>query len=191
MNRYPHPDQLAALWQRVVEIGNETGRRPLIGLGRDPFHPENALALVALHRLARRPVGLIEPRFVVGGEGELWLLAAMQWRTRAGHALSTDGFNLVYAGKSLATYAASLTLNAPPASRGPMLSPGMAWMLTPTAVPGSERSDLEDLPFVLAEPLFVPVIAPPVAPDWLDRLETWGVLLLAVGLLLAAWLLPG
>jgi hypothetical protein len=125
----------------------------------------------------------------VGGEGSQWLLATAQWQERATSSSQQHSFGVIYAGSDLATYAASLNIHAPLAADpgGPFLSPGMAWMLTPTALPGSEQSDLEFLPFVLADPIFAPVSAPPVQAGWMEQLEMWAVLLLAIGLLLAIW----
>jgi hypothetical protein len=191
MNRYLDPRRLAAHWQRIIEINNEAGRRPVISLGMNSFHPESVLRLLAMQQLARRPAGIIDPLVAVGGEGEEWLLAVLQWQARGGQPLEPDGFAVAYAGSDLATHAATLNIHTAPGPDpgGPILPPGMAWMLTPTALPGSEQSDPEALPFLLADTLFTPVAAPPVTPHWLDQLETWVVLLVVASLLLAAWLL--
>lgn len=190
MNRYPNPEALTAYWQHSLEIGSEAGQRAVIGLGLESVQAEQVLVLLALRRLAHRPVGLADPVILVGGEGDLWLLSAMQWHRRP-PALSRAGqLNLVFAGSDVATYAAIANISAPSGAPpgGPLLPPGMAWALTPTALPGSERSDLSYLPFVLADDLFVPSVVPPVPSTWLDRVEVWATIVLVLGLLLAAWL---
>jgi hypothetical protein len=191
MNRYPDPRTLAAHWQRTIEINSEAGRRPLIGLGMNSFQPESVLRSLAIQRLARRPAGVMDPLIVVGGEGEEWLLTVLQWQVRRGQPLQPASFAITYGGSDLATHAAILNVHTAPGPDpgGPFLPHGMAWMLSPTALPGSEHSDLEALPFLLADPLFAPVAVPPVTAHWLDQLETWVVLLFVASLLLAAWFL--
>jgi hypothetical protein len=188
MNRYPNPDNLTAHWQRIVEINTEMGRRPLLGIGVDTLQPESLLILLALARLARRTAGPLPPRFVAGGEGELWLFTNLLWQSSGHGVRSKHGIAAIYGGSDFATYAATLNISAlPMAASHPVLPPGMAWMLTPTAMPGSERSDLVYLPFVLRSPLFAPITVPPPPATWLDRLELWAALLLAAALVLAAF----
>jgi hypothetical protein len=191
MNPHPDPNALAAHWQRMAEIGAESGRLPLIGLGVDSFHTENLLFLLAWRRLARRSTGLLDPRLVVGGEGELWLMANLIWQSRRDPLAVAGAHNVFYAGSDLATRAAALTVNVrPDADVGqPSLPVGMAWMLTPTALPGSGHADLEYLPFLLDESLFTPVAAPPSPSSRFDQIEIGSVIVLAVALVLAAILL--
>jgi hypothetical protein len=191
MNQHLDPNALAAHWQRMAEIGAEAGRLPVIGLGVDSFHTESLLFLLAWRRLARRSTGLLDPRLVVGGEGELWLMASLIWQSRRDPLILTGAHNVFYAGSDLATRAAMLTVNArPDADVGRASLPaGMAWMLTPTALPGSGHMDLEHLPFLLDESLFTPVVAPPSPFSWFEQIEIGSVILLAVALGLAAILL--
>lgn len=178
MNLYPNPDSLSALWRRCLEMALEAGEKPVLALGWDTLHPDSAFSLAALHRLARRRPGAVEPWIVAGGEGDLWLLGAAQWQTE-GQARA------LYGGNDSATFAASLTLAEPGPTdvAGPALPTGMGWMLTPTAAPGSARSEGEYLPFALALDDFSPLPAPDLPPDWIEQVEGWGVALLALALL--------
>ena len=97
----------------------------------------------------------------------------------------TDAALVLYAGGDSATHAATLNI-AVGRTNAAVLPPGLAWSMTPTATPGSERSELELLPFVLADEDFVPQIPSSTAVDWLGQLERWTGLLLALGLLIAA-----
>lgn len=181
MNLYPNPRSLSALWRRQLEIALEAGRTPVLALGWDKLHPDSAFALDALRRLARSRPGAVDPWVVAGGEGSLWLLGAIQWqKDRKGGAL--------YGGNDSATFAATLNLAESVRTdvTGAALPGGMAWMLTPTATPGSEGSEGEYLPFALAAEEFSPLPMPEAAADWLERLEGLGVALLALGLLVAA-----
>lgn len=184
MNLYSAPAALAALWRRRLEIALEAGETPVLALGLDTLHPDSATPLVALHRLASSRPGAVEPWVVAGGEGDLWLLGAVQWpQGKGGGAL--------YGGNDGATFAASLNLAASGQGgvMGGALPLGMGWMLTPTAAPGSERSEAEYLPFALAPDEFSPLPAPAAPADWIERVEGWAVALLALGLLLAALLI--
>ena len=181
MNLYESPRSLSALWRRQLEMALEAGETPVLALGWDTLHPDSIFARAALGGLARRRPGAVDPLVVAGGEGDLWLLGTTQWpRGRRG--------GVVYAGNDSATFAASLTLAGSPGSglSGPTLPLGMAWLLTPTAAPGAERSEGEYLPFALTPDEFAPLPAPSTAPDWVARLEGWSIVLLAVGLLVAA-----
>jgi hypothetical protein len=174
----------------MAEIGAEAGRLPVVGLGVDSFHTEGLLFLLAWQRLARRSTGLLDPHLVVGGEGELWLMASLIWQSRRDPLAVTGAHNVFYAGSDLATRAAALTVNAPPDSDSgrSLLPAGMAWMLTPTALPGGGYADPEHLPFLLEPSLFTPVGAPPLSSSWFDQIETWAVIGLAVALVLSALL---
>lgn len=187
MNLYESPRTLAALWRRQLEVGLEAGDTPVLALGLDTLHPDSHFSLAALGELARRRPGAVDPRVVAGGEGDLWLLGTTQWPTgRRGSHIRRGG--VLYAGNDSATFAASLTLaEAFGAERsGPTLPLGMAWLLTPTAAPGTERSEGEYLPFALAPNEFSPLPLPPAPSDWLAQMEGWATVLLAVGLLVAA-----
>lgn len=187
MNLYESPRALAALWRRQLEMGLEAGETPVLALGWDTLHPDSLFPLAGLDDLARRRPGAVDPRVVAGGEGDLWLMGAIHWPTgRRGTHPSRGG--VLYAGNDSATFAASLTLaEASSAERsGPSLPLGMAWLLTPTAAPGTERSEGEYLPFALAPDEFSPLPVPPTSSDWLARLEGWAIVLLAIGLLVAA-----
>ena len=192
MNLYESPRSLAALWRRQLEMGLEAGETPVLALGWDTLHPDSLFPLAGLDELARRRPGAVDPRVVAGGEGDLWLLGTTQWpQERRGTHPRRGG--VLYAGNDSATFAASLTLaEAFGAERsgaersGPSLPLGMAWLLTPTAAPGTERSEGEYLPFALAPDEFSPLPVPPAPSDWLARLEGWAIVLLAVGLLVAA-----
>lgn len=181
MNLYSTPAALAALWRRRLEMALEAGETPVLALGLDTLHPDSATTLDALQGLASSRPGAVEPWIVAGGEGDLWLLGAVQWpQGKRGGAL--------YGGNDSATFAASLNLAESGEGRlaGAALPLGMGWMLSPTAAPGSERSEAEYLPFALAPDEFSPLPAPPAPTDWIERVEGWAVALLAVGLLLAA-----
>jgi len=185
MNLYTNPRALSSLWHRQLEIALEAGETPVLALGWDTLHPDSAFALAALHGLARRRPGAVDPWIVAGGEGDLWLLGATQWPKETWG--STRG-GALYAGNDGATFAASLTLAESPRT-GPgraSLPTGMAWMLTPTAAPGAERSEGEYLPFALAADEFSPLPVPDSTPDWVERMESWSMTLLALGLLLVA-----
>lgn len=185
MNRYDTPETLTAYWQQSVEIGIEAGQRPLLSLGMAGFQPESLSGWLASARLARRSATLRDPLVLVGGDGDLWWATTLQWsrsRTSAKSPL------LWYAGADWATYAASLSIARPPdAAESHMLPAGMAWMLTPTSMPGSEPIDLTFLPCLLADDLFVPAPVPVTRSTWVDQGEMWATLLLVVALLLAAW----
>ena len=187
MNLYESPRALSALWRRQLEMGLEAGETPVLALGWDTLHPDSHFPLAALGELARRRPGAVDPRVVAGGEGDLWLLGTTQWPTgRRGSHTRRGG--VLYAGNDSATFAASLTLAEASGGdlSGPSLPLGMAWLLTPTATPGVERSEGEYLPFALAADEFSPLPVPPAPSDWLARLEGWAIALLAVGLLVAA-----
>ncbi len=175
MNLYSNPVSLAALWRKQMEMALEAGEIPVLSLGWDTLQPESVLPLHALQRLARGRPGAVQPWIVAGGEGDLWLLGATQWpqERRSGP---------LYAGNDSATFAATLNL-AEPVRTGAALPGGMGWMLTPTAAPGSARSQGEYLPFALAADDFSPLPAPDLPSDWVGRLEGWAVALLAVALL--------
>ena len=187
MNLYESPRALSALWRRELEMALEAGETPVLALGWDTLHPDSIFPLAALGELARRRPGAVDPRIVAGGEGDLWLLGATQWLQGQRGTHERRG-GVLYAGNDSATFAASLTLAEPPGSTlsGPGLPLGMAWLLTPTAAPGAERSEGEYLPFALAPDEFAPLPAPPTATDWVARLEGWAIALLAIGLLVGA-----
>jgi len=183
MNLYPNPRSLSALWRRQLEIALEAGRTPVLALGWDTLHPDSVFSLDALGRLARSRPGVVDPWVVAGGEGGLWLLGATQWqKERQGGAL--------YGGNDSATFAATLNLAESIRSdaAGAALPGGMAWMLTPTAAPGAERSEGEYLPFALALDEFSVLSTPGTPSDWIEGLESWGVALLALGLLVVAFI---
>lgn len=187
MNLYESPLSLSDLWRRQLEMALEAGETPVLTLGWDTLHPDSIFPLAALGGLARHRPGAVEPWVMAGGEGDLWLLGASQWPSgRRGNHTRRGG--VLYAGNDSATFAASLTLAEPPNSAlsAPALPLGMAWLLTPTAAPGAERSEGEYLPFALASDEFSPLPVLPTPSDWLARLEGWSIALLAVGLLVAA-----
>ncbi len=194
MNLYRSPRTLSAHWHRLLETGLEAGDSPVLALGWDTLHPDSFFSVAALNHLSHHRPGAINPWVVAGGEGGLWLMGANQWpRTEFGGA--------VYGGNDCVTYAASLTLAEPPRSGldgSAGLPLGMAWMLTPTAAPGSERSEGEYLPFALApdefsfSSLLRPLSDPdssPSALDWIAGAEHWAAILLVLGLLVAAFLI--
>lgn len=181
MNPYANPRSLSALWRRHLEMALEAGENPVIALGWDTLHPDSLFGLAALHRLANNRPGAVVPWIVAGGEGDLWLLGAMQWR-REGAA------GPLYGGNDSTTFAATLNLAEAGGQTGQRLPGGMAWLLTPTATPGSERSEGEYLPFALAPEDFSPLPAPSADPDWTEKAEGWASALLALGLLLAAFI---
>ncbi len=187
MNRYGNPELLTRLWRRQAEINIETGLRPLLGLGLGGMDVESLISLLALKELARRPAGLSDAQIVVGGEGELWL-AALYLRPALHATEDANAIDITYAGSDQATHAASLTIAALPASgTGPAFLPaGMAWSLTSSAVPGSERSDTEYLPFQQRGATFAPVSAASSSAAWSDRIEAWIVLAVAFALVVAA-----
>lgn len=184
------PNVLASLWRRQAEIDIESGRRPLVGLGLGNVDAQSLVALLAVQRFAQKAGALAEPQ-VVAGDGDLWL-SALMLRPPI-HEDIPSSFDVTYAGGDVATHAASLNIataqhTAPITRSGTApLPPGMAWMLTPTAFPGSERADLEFLPLVQNGAPFAPVSAPQAAlPHWIDQVEAWAVLILALALLVAA-----
>ena len=181
-----NPDLLARLWQRQAEVDIESGRRPLVGMGLGNVDAESLTALLAVQRFSLRSGGLAEPQ-VVTGDGELWL-STLLLRPLA-HEDAPTSFQVIYGGSDVATHAASLTIAASPVTApGPIpLPPGMAWALTPTALPGSERSDLETLPFAQDGAPFAPVSLPAAtSPHWIDQVQAWAVLALALALLVTA-----
>ncbi|MEZ4836377.1 MAG: hypothetical protein R2873_31020 [Caldilineaceae bacterium] len=159
MTRQQNPTSLAHLWQKQAEIDIESGRRPLVGVGLGNVDAESVTALLAVQRFARRAGGLGQPQVLAGGDGDVWL-SALLLRPLAEDD-TPSSFDVIYAGGDAATHAASLTIATSSATMlGPKpLPPGMAWMLTPTALPGSERGDLEYLPFVEEGAPFAPVSA--------------------------------
>ncbi len=190
MSTSPTASQLITLWERTLERHLEAGRPAVLALGLTELRPDELASIQALNRLSRYPLGVAQPRIVVGGEGSRWLLALLQWQPRQG---LPPGLAVWYGGNDLATYAASLNLAETPDRLGIFLggglSPGMAWMLTPLAAPGSEEEALEQLPFALAESLFRPGPPPPPSQaDWSARLEAVLAVLLALALILATLL---
>ncbi len=189
MSTSPTTSQLITLWEQTLERHLEAGRPAVLALGLTELRPDELASLQALNRLSRYPLGVAQPRIVVGGEGSRWLLALLQWQPRQG---LPPGLAVWYGGNDLATYAASLNLAEAfprPPLLGPLLAPGMAWMLTPLAAPGSEEEALEQLPFALAGPLFRPGSPlPPGEADWSARLEAGLAVLLALALILATLL---
>lgn len=186
MNHYTHPETLAAYWQQSIDMGAEAGQRPLIGMGTGSLQPETVLPLLATAWMARRATHLRDPLLLVGGDGDLWWLAALQWSQKRTAAQTTL---LWYAGADLATYAASANIARLSSSVDlSMRPPGMAWMTTPTALPGSQSANLAFLPCFLADDLFVPAPVPTAQPSWPDSIEFWLTLLLVIALLLATWL---
>lgn len=175
----------------MAEVGAEAGRLPIIGLGIDSFHPQGLLLLMAWRRLARRSTGLLDPHLVVGGDGELWLMASLIWQSRRDPLAVAGAHHVFYGGSDLATRAAALTTTAPADGeiRQSSLPVGMAWMVTPVALPGSGYTDPEHLPFLLDEPLFSFVSAPPSPSSLFAQIEQWAGILLAVALVLAVFLL--
>jgi hypothetical protein len=191
MNQHSDPTILAAHWQRMVEIGAESGKLSVVGLGVESLQPESLLCLLAWRRLALRSTGMLDPRLVVGGEGELWLMASLIWQSRRDPLAVAGAHHVFYAGPDLATRAAALTVTSPAHAgvRVPSLPVGMAWMLTPVSLPGSGQADVEQLPFLLDESLFTPVSTPVSPSSPFDPIELWAVILLVVALVLAALLL--
>ncbi|RME54117.1 MAG: hypothetical protein D6790_17035, partial [Caldilineae bacterium] len=155
---------------------------PLLCLGWDALHPDSALGLLALQRLAARPSAMAQPWIVAGGEAELWLLAALIPPLTG--ARTGEG-GVLFGGADMGAFAATLNTVAPPNRHRPQrhLLPGMAWMLAPTTLPGAARSELEFLPFALAPDLFAPQAAPETDAHGAN-LEPWAALLLLVGLIL-------
>lgn len=186
MMRSINPNTLAHLWQRQAEVDLESGRRPLLGLGLGNVDAESLVGLLAVQRFGQRAAALAEPQVVTGGDGDLWL-SALLLRPPADDE-TPPAFSVSYGGNDVATHAAALTIAAPPPSAGaPTLPAGMAWALTPTALPGSERADLEFLPFVQDSATFAPVSPSTSASShWIDQVEAWAVLLLVLALLLTA-----
>ncbi len=210
MNMYTSPEQLASVWRRMADTAIESGETPLVTLGIDSLYPDSGLSLLALNRIARQNLGPLNPIVVAGGEGGLWLLAMLLWRSAAGNSDNAAGAGsylraalarrgagrsedtdetlrmVVYAGGDSAIHAAALNIATRRTDSG-ALAPGMAWAVSPTATPGAERADIELLPLALAEEDFVPQTATPVAGDWLKQVERWTGALLALGLLIGAF----
>ena len=194
MNIYTNPEQLASVWRRMADIAIENGETPLITLGIDSLYRDSGLSLLALNRIARQNLGPLNPVVVAGGESALWLLAMLLWRSSAkerrrdGQAEGVAEIPrlVVYAGGDSASQAAALNIAARQTDSG-ALAPGMAWMASPAATPGAERADSELLPLALAGEDFIPQMATPAAGDWLEQGERWTGTLLALGLLIAAF----
>lgn len=183
METYTTPEQLETVWRRSLAIAFEAGDRPLLCLGWDALHPDSALGLLALQRLATKPFVKARPWIVAGGEAELWFLATLT--PPIGDSRTEEG-GVIFGGADVATFAATLnTLIAPNWDRPqPHLSPGFAWLLAPTSLPGAGRSELEYLPFALAQDLFTPQVAREEAATQGATLEQWAALLLLLALIL-------
>ena len=209
MSIHTDPDRLASEWRRRADTAVENGETPLLALGLDSFYQTSCLNLLALNRVARRNLGPQNPTVIAGGDGWLWLLATLVWQHDAGSydtvpaaAPGTafqrlpegqaDGVDdasrmVLYAGADSALYAATLNIAAQYSDAG-SLPPGLDWSSSPTAPRGADGSDFELLAPVLVAEDFIFGTAASGADGWLHKIERWAGGLLALGLLIAAFL---
>ena len=208
MSVYTDPERLASAWRRLADTAIEHGETPLLALGLDSLFRHSSLHLLALNRVARRSLGPQNPIVIAGGGGWLWLLAAFVWRSpaavsydyaaRPGAASErrpgsrTEGVDetarmVLYAGEDSALYAATLNIAAQHSDAG-ALPPGLDWSASPAATPGAEGSEFELLAAALLAEDFTSRTAAPATDDWLQKAGRWAGGLLALGLLIAAFL---
>ncbi len=209
MSMHTDPEWLASEWLRRADTAVENGETPLLALGLDSFFETSCLNLLALNRVASRNLGPQNPTVIAGGDGWLWLLATLVWRSDAGSydtvpaaapgtaiergpGGQVDGVDdaarmVLYAGADSALYAAALNIAAQRSDAG-SLPPGLDWSTSPTATRGADGSDFELLaPAQVAED-FIFGTAAPGADGWLHKIERWAGGLLALSLLIAAFL---
>ena len=209
MSIHTDPERLASEWRRRADTAIENGETPLLALGLDSFFQTSCLNLLALNRVARRNLGPQNPTVIAGGDGWLWLLATLVWRHDAGSydtvpaaapgtaierrtGGQADGVDdaarmVLYAGADSALYAATLNIAAQHSETG-SLPPGLDWSTSLTATRGTDGSDFELLAPVLVAENFIFGTAAPGADGWLHKIERWAGGLLALGLLIAAFL---
>lgn len=185
MMLYQSPEYLAALWRQRLDSGQEAGHSTLLPLGQDTLHPDSGFILLALSRIVRRSGGRQAPILCAGGDGDFWLLTLMLWRRRS----SDSGRNRsipVYGGGDGGTYAAHLNIVQPGGEHlySELLSPGHLWLTNPVALPGSERSDVEFVPFALNQH---DSQRSERSENFYERLESFLVLVTVLALLLTAW----
>lgn len=182
------PQDPRATWAAQMGAAQEMGGPALLSLGLEPIHTEALTTLLALSQSLRRSRPTARPWVLVGGEGEIWLMAHLLDISRqavAGQRLSRA---TLFAGSDPATYAASLLITAPeaPTLRPHLLPPGMVWMLTAAGLPGGYSSGVAELPFAL---MAAPDPDPrPERPPLAERVSAWLTLFAALALLLWAGL---
>jgi hypothetical protein len=190
------PQDPRTAWYAQMGIAQEMGGPALLSLGLEPVHTEALTTLLALRQTLRRQQPAALPWVLVGGEGEIWLIASLlgagpqpfspQAVTPMTGQSQPQFRATLFAGSDPATYAASLLITAPdaPVLRPSLLPQGMVWMLTAAGLPGGYSSGVAELPFALmAAPPPDPM---PSRPSLAEGISAWLTLLFALALILWA-----
>jgi hypothetical protein len=169
--------EIAAAWQAAIERDVEAGERPRLALGATGAAV--APALLALQAAATTRTDVTAPWLVAGGPSAAWTAALLAPLPQTGTPMAPEPV-VVFGGTDAATLLASWGLLAALDA-----APGLAPRLHPGVAPAWEAWPLWEAgdppPGALQD---TPVTADPAA-DW----TAWGVMVLALCLVLAAFLL--
>ncbi len=148
---------ILSTWSREAAQELEAGRVPLLVLGAGSTGLDALPALAALAGLDDERTGLANPAVLAGGDGGLWLLAAMQRPRRIRPQAGGDAARraqavqervppALFTGPDPALHAAALNLAAQwvtptPVARsvgqGERVPPGLAWAIFPARSTGA------------------------------------------------------
>ena len=179
MNPIRSATEIADAWQAAIERDVELGRTPRLTMAAPDPATDAAAALLALQLATRQRTDMTAPWLLAGGPGAVWLAALLPPLPR-GDAASVRGPMVVFGGADQATNLASWAMAAP-LDRAPELMPRLH---------AGARPRWETWPLLeAADPPPGPLVDRPVTPDTATDWTAWGVMLLALCLVLSALLL--
>jgi hypothetical protein len=185
---------IAAAWQAEIESKLETGSTALLLGGAPANLTTNVSTLLGLQNITVQRNDVAIPLLVAGGNSALWLGLLLPPQP-TGSGPSAPSPTIVYGGADEATYIAIVALTTTLVSQ-PIATPGAAKAVTPLEMgmnfaprlqPGVAAA-WETLPFVEVGEQPTPSLAsaiPDPTTDWV----AWGVMLLALCLVLSAMLI--
>ncbi len=179
MSRIRSTAEIAAAWQAAIERDVEVGRTPRLSMGAPDPVTDAAAALLALQGAAIQRTDMTAPWLLVGGAGATWLAALLSPLPSGDAPLAPEPV-VVYGGADAATHLAMWAMTAE-LDTAPELAPRVhagvlpRWAMWPL---------LE-----AADPPPGPLLDRPLAPDSAADWTAWGVMLLALCLVLSALLL--
>jgi hypothetical protein len=187
---------IAAAWQAEIESKLETGATAVLLSGASSSMTSNITTLLALQNSMVQRNDLATPLLVAGGNSALWLGLLLPPQLVEG-SKSAPSLTVVYGGADEATYLAVVGLTAALASPA-AIEPGitksgtpleMGVQFAPRLQPGAATA-WEMLPFIEAGEQPTPALALTTAmPDPTTDWVAWGIMMLAVCLVLSAFLI--
>ena len=184
MSRVRSAAEIVAAWQTAIERDVEVGRTPRLTLGAPGLATDATAALLALQTATVQRTDVTAPWLMIGGADVTWLAALLSPLPRGGAPLAPEPV-VVFGGADDATNLAMWAMTAQ-LDTAPDLAPRLHAGAPPRreAWPLLEAGDPRE-PFGCGPLLDRTVRERDPAADW----TVWGVMLLALCLVLSALLL--